>query len=116
MHHYKTFIFESYTFDRKKGKIYLKYSLDDSIHFEEVLTLPRTSYIRAEEKLIEKAMFSLHLIGGISYYKTFCPKNIEIRSGSLTRHEAKFWNTLYTKGLGEFFYKNRKDFRNLIKF
>lgn len=31
-------------------------------------------------------------------------------------HEAKFWNTVYEKGLGEFFYKNNIDFRGLINF
>ena len=53
---------------------------------------------------------------GISYYKAYCPKKILIKSGSLSKLEADFWNKLYTKGLGEFFYKNKLDWRGLINF
>lgn len=59
---------------------------------------------------------SLHLILGISYWKLTCSKNIQIETFTLTKSQADFWNTVYTKGLGEFFYKNSIDYRNLIHF
>jgi len=56
------------------------------------------------------------LILGISYWKAYCPKEIIIESNSLNKEQAEFWDTVYIKGLGEFFYKNKIDFRGLIKF
>ena len=52
----------------------------------------------------------------MSYFKTCLPKEIAIRSGTLTEDQANFWNTVYTKGLGEFFFRNQIDFRGLIHF
>jgi len=56
------------------------------------------------------------LILGISYWKTYCPREIIIESNFLTKKQADFWNIIYTKGLGEFFYKNKIDFRGRVKF
>jgi len=58
----------------------------------------------------------LFLIAGISYYKTYCPKVIDLGEYKLTKEQASFWNKVYTKGLGEFFYVNKIDYRGLIKF
>ena len=118
MKEYETFIFESYVFDPKKGEILLNYSLDGDIDFTETITLQKEGLFTEgiDPELLDRALFALHLIGGVSYYKTCCPKNIKIKSGKLTEEQAKFWNTVYTKGLGEFFYKNDLDFEGLINF
>jgi hypothetical protein len=68
------------------------------------------------KETLYSALFALHLMGGTSYYKTCCPKTIEVRSGELTKEQADFWNTVYTKGLGEFFYQNKIDFHGLVNF
>ena len=115
MKEYSTFIFDSYNLDPEKGQIVLRYSLDDEVQFEEIIEIPGRFQI-PDSKELERALFTLHLFGGISYYKTCCPKNIEIRSGSLDANQVDFWNTVYTKGLGEFFYENKIDFRKLIQF
>src|SRR3989344_4870663 len=67
-------------------------------------------------KAVEYALQAIHLILGISYYKLYCPKEIRIVGYSLGLEQAEFWNTVYTKGLGEFFYKNNIDFRGLVEF
>lgn len=119
MKSYSTFHFSSYSWNHHAGKISLKYSLDREVDFEEIIKLPEPvsdERLKEKEWEIERLLFALHLIGGISYYKTALPKNIEIHSGTLTLQEAKFWNSVYENGLGEFFYKNNIDFRGLIKF
>lgn len=55
-------------------------------------------------------------MAGISYYKTYCPPEIVLKNKQLTTTQARFWNNLYTRGLGEFFYTNELDFQDLIKF
>lgn len=111
-----TFIFDSYEFDPLKARILLRYGFDDGTEFEEILTLPDTAFTNTSPELIENILFNLHLIGGISYYKAACAPHIKILSGTLSPEQAVFWNKLYTQGLGEFFYKNKIDFRGLINF
>lgn len=116
---YSTFHFSGYSWNHHAGKISLKYSLNREVDFEEVILLPEPvsdERLKAKEWEIERLLFALHLIGGISYFKTTIPKEIRIHSGELTVQEAKFWNTVYESGLGEFFYRNDIDFRGLIKF
>jgi UDP-N-acetyl-alpha-D-muramoyl-L-alanyl-L-glutamate epimerase len=116
MKKHSTFVFDSYSFDREKGVIALKYSLDGEILFTETLTLPIEGLLDIPKETLYSALFALHLMGGTSYYKTCCPKTIEVRSGELTKEQADFWNTVYTKGLGEFFYQNKIDFHGLVNF
>ena len=40
MKQYSSFIFDTCAFDPKTGKIELRYSLDDELHFTETLFLP----------------------------------------------------------------------------
>lgn len=119
MKSYSTFHFSAYSWNHHAGKISLKYSLDNKVFFEELILLPEPisdERLEAKKWEIERLLFSLHIIGGISYFKTCLPRTIKIESGNLDMHEAKFWNTVYEKGLGEFFYKNNIDFRGLINF
>lgn len=67
-------------------------------------------------KLVSSIMRLFHLALGMSYWKMYCPPKMELGPHVLTKQEAEFWNTIYTKGLGEFFYRNQIDFRNLISF
>lgn len=111
------FIFDSFEIDKAARAIVLRYSFDDELQFTETLPLPADVPLDlADSPDVQRALFALHLAGGVSYYKAFCPKNIMIRSGDLTAAQADFWNTFYTHGLGEFFYQNKLDFRDLINF
>lgn len=119
MNPYSTFHFSGYSWNHHAGKISLKYSLDQSLGFEEIILLPEPisdERLKAKEWEIERALFALHMIGGISYYKTCLPKEIRVHSGELNRSEVAFWTNVYENGLGEFFYRNNIDFRGLIKF
>lgn len=112
-----SFTFDHYSFSRETGILSLVYLIDDE-RFEEKVYFPVESihWENISQEALDKAFFNLHLIGGIGYWKTTCPKDIIIKTGSLTPRQADFWNTLYTKGLGEFFFKNQIDFRGLISF
>ncbi len=118
MKKYSTFIFERYQFNPKTHRIILEYSLDHDETFTETIQLPTEGLDpdALDTHELDAAMFAMHLIGGISYYKTCIPREIVIKSGALNRAQAKFWTSVYENGLGEFFYKNQIDFRNLIRF
>lgn len=108
------FVFESYSVLKEKKEIHFKYKFND-IEFTEKITLPEQIPSSVNPVLLTKVVENLHLMLGISYFKMFCPRTISIPY-SLTLEQSQFWNTVYTKGLGEFFYINRIDYRGLISF
>jgi hypothetical protein len=48
------------------------------------------------------------------YWKATLAPEIVIKAGKLSAEQISFWENLYTKGLGEFFYINQIDFRNIL--
>lgn len=112
------FIFNGWQIGADKKTASFFYSLvhgAEHFEFSEVLELPEPLF---DEKAVrvKRAFDFITLALGASYWKTFCPKKIETPFSSLSKGQAEFWNTVYTKGLGEFFYKNKIDFRGLIQF
>ncbi len=111
------FNFDSYSINKKTNTVSFLYSFNNGINFTETITLGKfIDWKNINRPLVDRIIFNLHLALGIGYYKAYCPKKIIISSGVLSKDEAKFWNKLYSKGLGEFFYKNKIDFRGLINF
>lgn len=111
------FTFTSFAFSPKNGRVVLRYRLDD-LEFHEQLLLPMDGVdtTAVDWEAFDRALFGLHLAGGVSYWKTRCPRNIVIESGELAKEQALFWNDFYTKGLGEFFYTNKIDYHGLVRF
>ncbi len=115
----KTFYFTSYENDIKTGEINFHYRLEtdkETFDFTERLIGPIADPGLIPAGLLDHVLDSLHLALGISYWKLYCPEEIKVGNISLTKQQADFWNEVYTKGLGEFFYKNKIDFRGLINF
>jgi hypothetical protein len=108
------FEFISYQIRPDKKTVNFDYKIG-KLHFIEKIILPEPIPVFVNAVLLNNILTNLHLILGISYFKISCPKKITIPY-SLTKTQANFLNTVYKKGLGEFFYKNKIDFRNLINF
>lgn len=108
------FVFDSYKIQPDRKTIDFIYKAGKLV-FEEKIILPQEIPVSTSQDLLNRVLQSLHLMLGISYYKMFCPKKIVVPY-SLTKEQADFWNTVYTKGLGEFFYRNKIDFKGLINF
>ncbi|HEU4753681.1 MAG TPA: endonuclease domain-containing protein, partial [Armatimonadota bacterium] len=116
MKQYATFTFDSYRLDPASRRVELHYSLDDAVRFTETVTFPAPWNERHDRAAVDRALATLHLLGGISYYKTCCPKRIEVRTAPLSEEQARFFERVYENGLGEFFYRNDLDFRGLVRF
>jgi UDP-N-acetyl-alpha-D-muramoyl-L-alanyl-L-glutamate epimerase len=115
------FSFDGYRVNTHFTEIFFNYSYilpTETISFTEKLTLPIVpkGVSSVPPLLLQHLLENLHFILGISYWKLYCAKKIEIPGNMLTSEQAAFWNTVYTKGLGEFFYKNNIDFRGLVQF
>jgi len=104
------FEFTSFKFEPDKKRIFFNYTQEfkegEPLTFTETIVLPEDVNLNnIPEGLIEKILQGLHLVLGVSYYKFYCATNVKVNY-SLTKKEAVFWNTVYKKGLGEFFYRN----------
>jgi hypothetical protein len=111
------FVFKGYEPKLEKGEVFFHFGFrgEKNIDFTEKISFPPV-VTKIPEALLKSILDNLMLILGISYWKVYCPKEIIINDNFLTKEQAEFWNTVYTKGLGEFFYKNKLDFRGLVDF
>src|SRR5690348_2537600 len=104
------FQFSSYRFEPHKKRAIFRYTIifteGTPLVFEETIILPKKINPGIPDALVKKIMESLHLMLGISYWKFYCPRSIEVPY-ELSKFEADFWNTVWKKGLGEFFYRNQ---------
>ncbi len=106
--------FTGFAFERASGRLRLHYEIDGD-QLEEVLVFPG-EWSEAAELRAKPAFAALHLLAGISYYKAWLPKQIQVRSMVLNHDQALFWSNLYTQGLGEFFYRNQLEGRAYVNF
>lgn len=114
----RTFVFDDYE-EIENGEVIFRYRIKsdvDELVFTEKLIFPHADFSQIPEPLRHRLHMNLLLILGISYWKLYCPKKIEIKNNQLTEEQANFWNSVYMKGLGEFFYKNNIDFRGPVQF
>jgi hypothetical protein len=81
------------------------------IDFEERLEIPESlgPLGSAEGGAVARALLALHVVGGTSYWKTAVPKRLRVDPGALSREDASLFTDVYTKGLGEFFFRNGID-------
>ncbi|HVZ66805.1 MAG TPA: hypothetical protein VG917_00935 [Patescibacteria group bacterium] len=115
----KTFQFSGYEADLINREIKFFYKIigpEETLSFLEKILLPELEIDQIPEVLRDNILTSLHLVLGISYWKLYCPDKIDIGGISLTKDQADFWNKVYIKGLGEFFFRNKIDFRNFNLF
>jgi len=107
------FEFTSYKFEPEKRRIYFNYKTEfknfEPILFTEMIELQdEPDFENLPAEFLQKIFEGLHLILGISYYKLHCATIVRHKY-KLAKEEVNFWNTVYKKGLGEFFYRNKLD-------
>jgi len=119
----KRFIFRPYNLDTDRSLLRCTYAIDfeegERVEYTNVLEFPGATpdmWARIPPQLLQAMLESLVIMLGLYYWKIHCAPAMCIEGFSLTREQAQFWNTLYTKGLAEFFYRSRIDFRGLINF
>lgn len=105
------FEFTSYIYEPDKKRVVFTYKTEfegrEPLVWTEAIILPAIPEHEPPKKLLE----ALHIILGLSYWKFYCPPAVAFakEGATLSEAEADFFNTVYKKGLGEFFYKNKLD-------
>lgn len=111
----QTFYFVSYSFDPATKVLDLHYAYDGGLKFTETyhFDFPFVDYDTAA---LDRAFQQLFFIAGVSYYKLYVPKTVEVLSGTIDQILANFLNKTYQRGLGEFFYVNKLDPKTPVSF
>ncbi len=114
-HKFEQFIFDSYHFDENTKTLKLNYCIDDEIKFCEKYYFD-FEFSDFDNDVLDRAVQDLFFVAGVSYYKTYIPPKIVLRSGQLDEYQARFFSKTYQKGLGEFWYVNNLDPKTPVNF
>ncbi len=114
----RVFRFVRTEFDAAQGVAALVYAFDDGDELIEKITFPEapTELEAVRAAAFARALATLHLIAGISYFKAAVPETIRIDSTPIDAATAAMLEELYVHGLGEFAHQNGLDLRGKIHF
>ena len=98
----RRFRFVGWRLEPATGRIDLGYALDgDELHEQVELGTPIAGLGPGRMAALERAVALLHLIAGVSYYKTCFAPEISIEADPPDLDVAAFLHHLYTRGLAE---------------
>lgn len=108
---HRVFIYENYTINFERGGLYIEYlfKMPKDIEFRPSLYIPASQVFQPTQisgNMLRNLVFHIGMIELISYWKTACPPEVIVKPHKLTDSQAKWWKSLYYKGMGEFFYTN----------
>jgi UDP-N-acetyl-alpha-D-muramoyl-L-alanyl-L-glutamate epimerase len=104
---FQTFRFLTREID-ERGRVSLRYALDDAIEFVEEFDLPLSERLSpAARNGVDGLLSLLHWVAGVSYFKTAAPPNVDCLTEAPPPATAALLDALYSEGLGEFAYKNK---------
>ena len=108
---YPVFVYEDYHIDVLPDEVRLTFdfSVPGLAEFHPTTRIPTGALpiVNAPDSGKARAIvFALGLTEAVSYYKAVCSPVIEVRCGSLSDAQTRWWKKLWFHGLGEFFYRN----------
>ena len=119
---YPEFCYKKYSYDiiGDNLEIYFDFSIQPGISFRPSVVIKNISRSRLhsiKKEMMDNLVFHLGLIEILSYWKCTCCRTIKIEAGKLAKEQIKWWKDLIIKGMGQFFYENKIDWRkpNFVK-
>jgi len=113
---YPRFIYENYSWkiSGKDLKISFNFKIKPDIKFQPkvaIKNIDKNQIRRVGDRVLNNLVFHLGLIEILSYWKATCSPEIFIKAGPLNEKQIKWWKDLIIKGMGQFFFENKIDFR-----
>ena len=108
---YRTFVFESYSYNVQPDGLHISFSfaVDERVRFSPEAFFPARRFLHPErlgKKELDSLVFNIGMVELVSYWKCYCPQEVVVIPHKLTDGQVSFWKKLYFNGLGEFFYTN----------
>ncbi len=116
---YPVFYYQDYDWKIKNNNLVISFNfeINSSINFHPKIIIKNVEEKNFDKKLIDNLVFHLGLIEMISYWKATCSPIIKIKTGKLNQKQIDWWKDLIIRGLGEFFYQNKINWKidNFLK-
>jgi len=113
---YPRFIYNSYSWkiSGKDLEIAFDFRIPPEIKFRPKLVIKnvkKNQIKKVEERVINNLVFNLGLIEILSYWKATCSPEILIKAGYLNKEQIRWWKNLIDRGMGQFFFENKINFK-----
>lgn len=110
------FVYENFTIEKLNNnlKIAYKFKIEPDIYFNPEITIGNINQAKIDSldnRTINNLAFHLGLMEIPSYWKATCSPQILIKAGHLNLAQLNWWHKLLIKGMGQFYYTNKIDFR-----
>lgn len=109
---YPVFEYQKYSWEKNENKVQLSWTFSTGdlkfVHSEQ-LVLPSPP-VNSDQPILDRLVFLLGMVQLLSYWKTVCSPLVSVSAGSLTDTEKSWWQDLYLRGMGEYFFVNGIDF------
>lgn len=113
---YPSFIYQSFRVLHKNRDLIISYSfkIEPDIKFNPKILIHGVTnklFKKLDKKIIDNFAFNLGLIEMLSYWKATCSPKMLIQAGYLDDYQANWWKDILLRGMGQFFYENKIDYR-----
>ncbi len=112
---YPKFIYRNYNYKISAGnlKISFLFEIPPNITFRPAITIKNLSrtFLVGTRSVLDNLVFHIGLMEMLSYWKTTCSPEIVIEAGYLDEEQIRWWKNLIIRGMGQFFYENKIDWR-----
>jgi len=113
---YPRFVYKNYSYRIKNRdlEISFSFSIEKGINFIPKIIIKNINKVRLKhinKRVLNNLIFHLGLIESLSYWKATCSPEIEIKAGYLDKFQMKWWRDLIFRGMGQFFYENKINYR-----
>ena len=113
---YSKFVYQDFFYKLKRGNLEISFLfiIKPDIHFRPKIIIKNVSESlvrKIGERALNNFIFHLGLIEIPTYWKATCSPEIVVKAGPLNKEQIKWWKDLIIKGMGQFFYENKIDWR-----
>ncbi len=119
---YPKFTYEKYSYKISGNnlEIFFNFKIKSGIYFRPKIiieNIDKPKIKKVGKSTLNNLIFHLGLMEIPSYWKATCSPEIVIKAGNLSSEQIKWWKDLIMRGMGQFFYENKIDFRksNFLK-
>ena len=113
---YPVFIYKGYEHKIKNNDLVMSFDFAvGDIKFRPKIVVKNVSLAhikRVGDSGMDTLVFHMGLAEMPSYWKATASPKIIVEAGSLTKAQISWWHDLFIQGMGEYFYKNKIDFRS----
>ena len=114
---YPRFVYQKYFYRVKRGdlKITLYFKIEPDIVLKPriiIKNIPEGRLEKMGKRALNNLVFHLGLMEIPSYWKATCSPEIAIQAGYLDKNQIAWWHELMIKGMGQYFYQNKIDWRD----